>query len=92
MENTYSKNCGVEDESSHPTHPWGPTLKKKSVAKAKILYIYIISIYLYMYILGTEGCAKYSRTSCIIAMKGKRNRENRKMERFRMKEVRESEG
>ncbi len=39
MENTYSKNCGVEDESSHPTHPWGPALKKKSVAKAKIFFL-----------------------------------------------------
>ena len=39
MENTFAKNCGVEDESSHPTHPWGPALKKKSVAKAKIFFL-----------------------------------------------------
>ena len=31
QENTYSKNCGEEDESSHPTHPRGPALKKKSL-------------------------------------------------------------
>ena len=37
--NTYSKNCGEEDESSHPTHPRGPALKKKSVAKAKIFFL-----------------------------------------------------
>ena len=38
-ENTRSKNRGGEDASSHPTHPWGPTLKKKSVAKAKIFFL-----------------------------------------------------
>ena len=39
--NTHSKNCDGEDASSHPTHPWGPTLKKKSVAKAKIFFLLI---------------------------------------------------
>ena len=41
--NTYSKNCGEEDESSHPTHPRGPALKKKSVAKAKIFFLLKVS-------------------------------------------------
>ena len=40
-EKTRSKNRGGEDASSHPTHPWGPTLKKKSVAKAKIFFLLI---------------------------------------------------
>ena len=33
----------MEDESSHPTHPRGPALKKKSVAKAKIFFLLKVS-------------------------------------------------
>ena len=37
---THSNN-GAGDASTHPTHPRGPALKKKSVAKAKIFFLLI---------------------------------------------------